>query len=387
MGCDDYHLVTIDEAPIGIAGPKYDHSRELAIARACLAEADTLPAVTRQIDGAEAMRVFTRKIGLSHDAQNDWAEYKLDAERKAGQMLTDMGEMRGRPKKAHDAPLSEIGVSRLQSQRWQRVALLSDEDYNAYKQAAREHGREITEAEVIRLAKRYERHIDQRRRAKEQAAIAPEPAIITKASWDEWLPTQPDCDLLLTDPPYSTDIDEDIDTFAQRWLPAALNKVKPTGRAYICIGTYWDELRAYLNIPTPDHLVHANAPLIWTYRNTMGPAPTYDYKLNAQAILYYWGQDAAPLDCPLLTERFSVQDINAPQGNLANRWHAWQKPDQLAERFIRHATKPGDLVLDPFTCTGTFILAAARLGRPAYGCEIDPDNIDIAIERGCFHAE
>jgi hypothetical protein len=58
---------------------------------------------------------------------------------------------------------------------------------------------------------------------------------ISHACWQEWLPAQPACDLLLTDPPYSTDLKE-IDAFAHTWLPQALAKVKPTGRAYIFVG-------------------------------------------------------------------------------------------------------------------------------------------------------
>jgi hypothetical protein len=42
-------------------------------------------------------------------------------------------------------------------------------------------------------------------------------------------------DLLLTDPPYSTDIDN-IDEFANNWVPLALSKIKNHGRAYIFIG-------------------------------------------------------------------------------------------------------------------------------------------------------
>jgi len=44
-------------------------------------------------------------------------------------------------------------------------------------------------------------------------------------------------DLLLTDPPYSTDI-EDLESFLDEWLADALSKIKGTGRAYICIGAY-----------------------------------------------------------------------------------------------------------------------------------------------------
>jgi site-specific DNA-methyltransferase (adenine-specific) len=56
---------------------------------------------------------------------------------------------------------------------------------------------------------------------------------------------------------------------------------------------------------------------------------------------------------------------------------------ELAEKFVRHSTRPGDLVVDPFACTGTHILAAAKLGRIGAGCEIDSENMEIAIKRGC----
>jgi DNA modification methylase len=125
--------------------------------------------------------------------------------------------------------------------------------------------------------------------------------------------------------------------------------------------------------------------LVWTYRNTMGPATKDRYKLNWQAILYYVGKDAPPLNCDSLNELFSVQDINAPDGRQGDRFHEWQKPLELADRLIRHATKPGDLVLDPFCCTGSFVLAAATLGRVAKGCDISKSNLEIAIERGCVN--
>jgi DNA modification methylase len=38
-------------------------------------------------------------------------------------------------------------------------------------------------------------------------------------------------------------------------------------------------------------------------------------------------------------------------------------------------------VLDPFMGSGTTILAAERIGRLAYGMEIDPLYVDVAIRR------
>jgi DNA modification methylase len=160
--------------------------------------------------------------------------------------------------------------------------------------------------------------------------------------------------------------------------------VKPTGRAYVCIGAYPDEIHAYLNAyENSGASIKLEQILVWAYRNTMGPSPTHKYKQNWQAILYFIGPDAPRLDCPLLVEAFSVQDINAPTNSKGDKYHTWQKPDELAERLIRHSTCAGDLVLDPFAGTGTFLLAATRLGRLARGCDVSPDMVGFAEKRGC----
>ena len=206
-------------------------------------------------------------------------------------------------------------------------------------------------------------------------------ARIACADWHEWLTAQEPCDLLLTDPPYMTDVD-DIAAFAADWLPAALAQVRSTGRAYVCIGPYPEELDAYLAAATGQSMALEQV-LVWTYRNTLGPCPAMKYKLNWQAILDFIGPEAPALDCPSMVEQFSVQDVNAPDGRQGDRYHTWQKPDELAERFVRHSTRPGALVLDPFAGTGTFLLAAAHLGRRGLGCERDPDMVSLALSRGC----
>ena len=212
-----------------------------------------------------------------------------------------------------------------------------------------------------------------------QTQATPVKPLVTHASWEHWLAHQPPCDLLLTDPPYSTEV-EDIEAFAQAWLPCALSKVKSTGRAYVCIGAYPQEIRAYLNVQA---CLPIQQILVWEYKNTLGPSPKRAYKQNWQAILYFYGPDAPPLDCPLLTEQFSVHEINAPDGRLGNRYDPWQKPDELAERLIRHSSRPGDRVYDLFCGTGTFVLAAQRLGRLGLGCEMSEEMLSKAEKRGC----
>jgi len=199
----------------------------------------------------------------------------------------------------------------------------------------------------------------------------------------QWLKSKPLCDLLITDPPYMTDV-EDIKSFS-KWMTEALCSVKDTGHAYIFIGAYPEEVKAYLNTEMPPHIELCQM-LVWTYKNTLGNNPKDRYKLNYQTCLYFKGINADDLDCPITNEQWAVQEVNAPDGRIGDRFHTWQKPIELAERFIRHSTKEGQTVYDPFACTGTFLLAAAKLGRLASGCDISKENLDIAIERGCKYA-
>ncbi len=189
-------------------------------------------------------------------------------------------------------------------------------------------------------------------------------------------------DLLITDPPYSTDID-DIETFAKKWVTLALDKLKKTGRGYICIGAYPKELKAYLDILMNQDKFIVDNPLIWTYRNTLGQTPKRKYNLNYQVILHLYSGESADLDTSITNEMFSVQDINAPDGRLGDRYHTWQKPDELAYRFIKHSSKEGDTVFDPFACTGTFLIAASKFNRKSLGCDISDENLKISEERGC----
>ncbi len=47
-------------------------------------------------------------------------------------------------------------------------------------------------------------------------------------------------------------------------------------------------------------------------------------------------------------------------------------PDELVEHFLNEFTRPGAVVLDPFAGFGTTLKVAERLGRVAYGVELDP---------------
>lgn len=58
--------------------------------------------------------------------------------------------------------------------------------------------------------------------------------------------------------------------------------------------------------------------------------------------------------------------------------HVWAQDESEAAYYIEHLTPVNGLVVDPFLGSGTTLIAAASLARRAWGCDLDPKNIDIA---------
>lgn len=366
-----------------------------------MTEALTIASTIDQIktirDAAQIAIYCAKQRDLGREAQNAGAELKLRAERALGAALKNTpknegvkGQLAGKdssggfiaqPPEENKPKLADLGIDKTLSHRAQKVASLPEEQFETYIEKAKESKEEITTAGVLALAKKNE--LSEIKESHERLKKVGDPSmacVVTQDALSFLLSLEEaSAHLLLTDPPYMTHV-EDIHTFAHQWLPVALSRVRSDGRAYVCIGPYPDELLAYLTAPRAGFELPQI--LVWTYRNTMGPSPELDYKFNWQAILYFRGADAAPLNCELLNEQFTVQDISAPDGRQGTRYHEWQKPDELAERFIRHSTRLDNLVIDPFAGTGTFIAAAARLGRGGIGAEIDAAQIAICEKRG-----
>ena len=58
-----------------------------------------------------------------------------------------------------------------------------------------------------------------------------------------------------------------------------------------------------------------------------------------------------------------------------------QKPVAVAERIIRASSNEGDLVADPFCGSGTALVAARRLGRRWWGCDLNLEAVALAESR------
>ena len=67
--------------------------------------------------------------------------------------------------------------------------------------------------------------------------------------------------------------------------------------------------------------------------------------------------------------------------------HPTQKPIGLLERIILASTKPGDLILDPFSGSGTTGIAALNLNRKYIGVDNNKEYLEISMKRHPINSE
>lgn len=111
-------------------------------------------------DKAEAMAAYARQAKDTELVQ--WAtEIKVRAERRAGQMLAEMPKQNGghaAKARSHDVTevpktLADIGITKNESSRWQKLAAVSDTQFEHAVAAAKEVAGEVTTAAMLRAAK------------------------------------------------------------------------------------------------------------------------------------------------------------------------------------------------------------------------------------------
>ena len=79
---------------------------------------------------------------------------------------------------------------------------------------------------------------------------------------------------------------------------------------------------------------------------------------------------------------WNYASVNAFGGRQADlELHPTVKPTKLIADAILDSTAPGDIVLDGFLGSGTTLLAAVQTKRRAFGMEIDPAYVDVALNR------
>jgi N6-adenosine-specific RNA methylase IME4 len=124
-----------------------------------LKEAKTLTEVLAIHSMAKTAQHYFEYVVHAEGAAQHASEVRLRAERRAGEMLIEMAEKGERPlgrkKESHDVTLSALDVTRMQSSRWQQIAAVPEELFEAYIAERREteSRKLIDQAGLLAIAK------------------------------------------------------------------------------------------------------------------------------------------------------------------------------------------------------------------------------------------
>jgi site-specific DNA-methyltransferase (adenine-specific) len=175
------------------------------------------------------------------------------------------------------------------------------------------------------------------------------------------------------------------------WLAEVARVVRPNGNILV-FGTYhsiyqlgfilqhvlqrrilnsvvWFKPNAQPNI-TARTLTESTEQIIWAVNGTPGKATGWTFN--------YW--DAKEMNGGKQMRNLWEFPVT-PKRERANGKHPSQKPLALVERAVLLASKPGDLLLDPFGGAGTLGVAASKHGRDWLMIESVPEYAEIARKR------
>ncbi|WP_298124471.1 site-specific DNA-methyltransferase [Brevundimonas sp.] len=224
-------------------------------------------------------------------------------------------------------------------------------------------------------------------------------------------------DMVFADPPYNLQLGGDLlrpdnskvdavdddwdkfsdfaayDAFTRAWLAECRRVLRPEGTIWV-IGSYHNVFRLGTAIqdlgfwvlndvvwrksnPMPNfkgtRFTNAHETLIWAARSRDQKRYTFNYDA-----LKAFNEDVQMRSDWTLALCTGEERIKGEDGKKA---HPTQKPEALLHRVLLSASRPGDVILDPFFGTGTTGAAAKRLGRHFIGIERDETYARVAEDR------
>lgn len=206
-------------------------------------------------------------------------------------------------------------------------------------------------------------------------------------------------DLMIADPPYNLRKSYDgkvfdsmaiseYQTFTEKWLDAALPLLKPDASIYVCC----DWRSGMIIAPVLEKRLTLRGRITWQREKGRGAQKNWknacediwfctvsdDYYFDLDSVrlrrrvIAPYREDGVPKDwqetpdgkfrdsCP---SNF-WDDVSVPYWSMAeNTGHPTQKPEKLLAKLILASSRPGDVILDPFSGSGSTAVTAKKLGR------------------------
>jgi site-specific DNA-methyltransferase (adenine-specific) len=210
-------------------------------------------------------------------------------------------------------------------------------------------------------------------------------------------------DIIIADPPYnlgkdygnnsdSKEFDEYL-SFSRSWLKEAHRVLKDTGSIYIFMGVRFISY-IYAILEREYHFIF-NSWITWHYTQGLGKIKGFSPRHDDILMFTKTKDFNFYLDNIRVPQKYYRAVNNMRGANPGDVWvfshihycnanrqnHPTQKPEGLIERMVLASSKENDLIVDPFSGSGTTLRVCQQLNRNCIGIELNPAYIEIAKNR------
>ena len=230
-------------------------------------------------------------------------------------------------------------------------------------------------------------------------------------------------DLVFADPPYNIkkaewDNFENQEKYIEwsiQWISKASRILKSTGSLYVC---GFSEILADLKYSVSKYFKNCRW-LIWHYKNKANLGS--DWGRSHESIIHFRKSEQAKINIDDVRIPYGAHTLKYPSHPQAetsaygkgktkknNNWtpnpkgakpkdvieipttcngmgettpHPTQKPEELLRKFVLASSHEGDLIIDPFSGSGTTVVVAEQLNRRWMGCDLNIEYNNWAIQR------
>lgn len=230
-------------------------------------------------------------------------------------------------------------------------------------------------------------------------------------------------DLVFADPPYNIkkadwdnfESQEKYIEWSVKWITQASRVLKSTGSLYVC---GFSEILADIKHPAMKYFKHCRW-IIWHYKNKANLGN--DWGRAHESIIHFRKTDAAKINIDDVRTPYGAHTLKYPshpqaetsafgKGSKKQRdnWvpnpkgakpkdvfdipttsngmeektpHPTQKPEELLRKFVMASSNENELVIDPFSGSGTTAVVSEQLNRRWMACDLSVEYNQWAVER------
>ena len=210
-------------------------------------------------------------------------------------------------------------------------------------------------------------------------------------------------DLIIADPPYNLgkDYGNNHDhmkfdaylSFSREWVKEAHRILAPNGTLFVFMGFRFISY-LYEILERELHMFFKSW-IVWHYTQGIGKRKGFSPRHDDILMFTKSRSGKFNLDAVRVPQKYYRERNNMRGANPGDVWefshvhycnpnrqpHPTQKPEGLIERMVLAASDEGDLVLDPFSGSGTTLRVCQQLNRKAIGIELNPDYVSMTEAR------